>query len=74
VGDVNDHNPVWDQSQYNVNVSEVTPPGNVIMTLQAYDADIGLNGKLTYLFTPLQADTSLGLFALNASTGEVSSC
>ena len=72
VGDVNDHAPAWNQPQYTVNVSEITAVDTTVLTLAAYDADSGENGLLTYRFTPQQADTSLGLFALNQSSGEVS--
>ena len=72
VGDVNDHAPAWNQPQYTVNLSEITAVDTTVLTLAAYDADSGENGLLTYRFTPQQADTSLGLFALNQSSGEVS--
>ncbi|XP_070198664.1 protocadherin-9-like [Littorina saxatilis] len=71
VGDVNDHTPSWDQDQYTVNVSEITTVDTTVLTLQAYDADSGANGRLAYRFTPLQPDTALGLFDLNQTSGQL---
>ena len=49
VEDVNDNNPVFDQPLYAVSVSEETPVGTVVASVQAHDADDGLNGKIKFV-------------------------
>ena len=46
VGDVNDNNPIFERSTYDVIVPEDAPIGMTVMRVNAVDADAGLNGKV----------------------------
>ena len=46
--DENDNSPVLDKKSLRVVVREDTPPGNVITTISATDADSGEYGTVTY--------------------------
>jgi len=48
VTDVNDNPPVFSQSQFTISVIE-NAPADVIMTLSAYDDDVGHNALVTYM-------------------------
>jgi len=47
VTDVNDNSPTFSQSEYTISVTE-NAPADVIMTLTAYDDDVGDNALVTY--------------------------
>uniref|UniRef100_A0A669BKZ6 Protocadherin-16 n=1 Tax=Oreochromis niloticus TaxID=8128 RepID=A0A669BKZ6_ORENI len=46
--DVNDEVPWFEQSQYEVEISENQPPGTSVLTVSAADLDQGSNGQVTY--------------------------
>ncbi|XP_029113085.1 protocadherin alpha-8-like isoform X4 [Scleropages formosus] len=69
--DVNDNTPVFSKSLYKVNVSENTPAGAKILTLNATDLDEGVNGEIVYSFAGRGSLTSLDIFDINSQTGEV---
>uniref|UniRef100_A0AAX7TEQ5 Protocadherin-16 n=1 Tax=Astatotilapia calliptera TaxID=8154 RepID=A0AAX7TEQ5_ASTCA len=46
--DVNDEAPWFEQSQYEVEISENQPPGTSVLTVSATDLDQGSNGQVTY--------------------------
>lgn len=48
VEDVNDNDPAFSRSFYNVTVSEDLPRGTSLLQVHAYDADAGPNGLLQY--------------------------
>nr|XP_023681982.1 protocadherin Fat 4-like isoform X2 [Paramormyrops kingsleyae] len=48
VEDVNDNDPAFSRSLYNVTVSEDLPRGTSLLQVHAYDADAGPNGLLQY--------------------------
>ena len=47
VTDVNDNPPTFSQSEFSISVTE-NEPDDVIMTLTAYDDDVGNNALVTY--------------------------
>uniref|UniRef100_A0A5S6QZT1 Cadherin domain protein n=1 Tax=Trichuris muris TaxID=70415 RepID=A0A5S6QZT1_TRIMR len=54
--DVNDHNPIFEQSNYATLVSEAIEPGTSVLHVHAHDEDIGPNGQVQYHIAPGQAD------------------
>lgn len=50
ITDVNDLSPLFPQSQYSVEISEDTPIYSSIITVQADDPDLDLNGDIYYSF------------------------
>ena len=48
VQDVNDNSPIFNQSHFELRVSENTAPGTVVAMLEAVDIDAGTNAALTY--------------------------
>ena len=69
VTDVNDNRPVFAKPDgYLIQVSEDEPVGTTVITVNATDADIGANGKITYFLSfPVIAQS--GLFAIGSSSG-----
>ncbi|XP_013393116.1 protein dachsous [Lingula anatina] len=55
IRDVNDNQPAFDQSFYNVSIPEDTAAHTCILTVSASDPDCGVNAQVTYLIA-----TSLG--------------
>lgn len=45
---INDNEPIFDQSFYNVSVAEDTPVGTCLLQLSATDTDCGLNAMVNY--------------------------
>ena len=46
--DINDNPPVFDQTEYQVNVNESVPIGTNLAQVRAKDADEGKNAQLSY--------------------------
>ncbi|KAH9513820.1 Protocadherin-9 [Bulinus truncatus] len=69
ISDVNDNAPRFPQSEYKVNVGENTSPGAVILTLQAFDDDIGVNAAVTYRLSRNQDVGITELFAIDPVSG-----
>lgn len=68
--DANDNVPVFSQRVYKASVSENSPIGTVITTLNATDLDEGVYGEITYSFSHL-SDKMGGVFEINPQSGEV---
>ena len=62
--DINDNGPVFDTNNLNVTIREDFPVGHVVLTLQAFDRDTGLNAEL--VFNLLNGVTD---FSLESATG-----
>lgn len=50
VNDVNDHEPVFEKSEYSAVLSEFAPPGTYVASIGATDEDTGVNAEITYSF------------------------
>ena len=75
--DVNDHNPIFSQSVYTVNISHLTPIGTILIKLTAYDSDSDENAHIYYSLLSidgykLESNEENDLFHLNSYTGELS--
>ena len=63
VQDVNDHAPIFNQTQYTFSVSEARPENYKFGQVQATDVDMGNNGKIRYLVQNGQNVDVFGVFA-----------
>uniref|UniRef100_A0AAZ1Y2U1 Cadherin domain-containing protein n=1 Tax=Oreochromis aureus TaxID=47969 RepID=A0AAZ1Y2U1_OREAU len=68
--DANDNVPVFSQAVYKASLSENSPMGTVVLTVNAVDADEGLNGEVTYDFGHVAEDVK-SIFAINYKTGDI---
>ncbi|CAG9797944.1 unnamed protein product [Chironomus riparius] len=50
VNDVNDHEPVFEKSEYSAILSELAPPGTFVASITASDEDTGVNAQIYYDF------------------------
>ncbi|XP_027709300.1 protocadherin alpha-C2 isoform X6 [Vombatus ursinus] len=69
--DTNDNSPAFDQSTYRVQLREDSPPGTLVVKLNASDPDEGSNGELVYSFSSYTSERERQLFSINPVTGEV---
>ena len=68
VSDVNDHAPVFSELLLLLNVSEAHPPGSLVAQLQAFDADLGTNARITY---NIHVGNENGAFSIDPPTGNL---
>ncbi|KYN09067.1 Cadherin-related tumor suppressor [Trachymyrmex cornetzi] len=68
VNDVNDHEPVFQQSEYSAVLSEFAPIGSFVASISATDADSGLNARIYYEFG---SGNEQNWFAIDSDTGLV---
>lgn len=68
ISDVNDNAPSFNTSSIVTTAPENASIGDVIITLQAYDPDEGLNSEVRY---SIKSGNDVGLFTLNSTTGEL---
>ncbi|XP_071083815.1 cadherin-23-like [Haliotis cracherodii] len=77
VSAVNEADPAWGTNVpagTAFSVSESSPLGTSIVTIAATDADLGVDGAITYQLvstTPIAGAAVTGIFTLNAATGEL---
>ncbi|XP_043223379.1 protein dachsous-like [Amphibalanus amphitrite] len=67
--DVNDNEPVFDQSFYNVSVAEDQAVGHCILKVSATDPDCGVNAQVNYSIG--HGFKKLDSFSIRADTGEI---
>ncbi|NXN18284.1 CELR3 protein, partial [Indicator maculatus] len=72
VDDVNDNPPVFSSSRYEVGVPEDEVPGRVLLTVSATDLDAGVNALVKYRIVSQQPPTSLTVFLVDLTTGQLS--
>uniref|UniRef100_A0A3B5LLC2 Cadherin domain-containing protein n=1 Tax=Xiphophorus couchianus TaxID=32473 RepID=A0A3B5LLC2_9TELE len=68
--DANDNAPVCHRSVYKAEVRENSPEGTVVTTVEADDADKGVNGEVTFSI-PHVGKEAKQLFDVNVATGEI---
>ena len=68
IGDVNDHIPEFGSDVYHVSIPEQSGIGTTVGVVEATDADVGINGDLTYSIIAGDPD---GKFSIDPHTGEV---
>ncbi|XP_059554628.1 protocadherin beta-17-like isoform X2 [Myotis daubentonii] len=68
--DINDNAPEFAQLLYEVQVSENSPVGSLVITVSARDLDAGTHGELSYSFFQ-SSNQAIQVFELNAVTGEL---
>ncbi|XP_041741985.2 protocadherin gamma-C5 isoform X10 [Coregonus clupeaformis] len=69
--DINDNAPIFEQDLYEIQLSESTVPGTLVLTVRANDLDEGTNSKIEYSFESHTADSIQTLFVINLDTGEI---
>ncbi|XP_039766499.1 protocadherin gamma-A6-like [Ornithorhynchus anatinus] len=68
--DANDNSPIFAQSFYRTTVEENLPPGSIILTTEATDADEGSNSDITYSFIQT-SDSIYKMFQVDPKTGDI---
>ncbi|NXN07054.1 PCDBF protein, partial [Indicator maculatus] len=68
--DANDNTPMFSREVYEVSLAENSPPGQLVVKVDARDPDKGSNGKVQYTFSET-SEGSQKLFDLNPDTGEI---
>lgn len=66
VNDVNDHEPVFEKSEYSAILSELAPPGTYVAGITATDEDTGVNAQIYYAFV---SGNENQWFSINADSG-----
>ena len=61
--DVNDNSPVFDAATFQANIEEHSPAGTRVITVNATDADSGVNGEITYSVSTMLAGFTLSVDA-----------
>uniref|UniRef100_A0AAY5L5M8 Cadherin domain-containing protein n=1 Tax=Esox lucius TaxID=8010 RepID=A0AAY5L5M8_ESOLU len=69
--DTNDNAPSFDQDLYEIQLSENTGPGIVVLTVRANDLDDGTNSKIVYSFESHTPDSILKQFFIDQETGDI---
>ncbi|XP_062381381.1 protocadherin beta-16-like [Sardina pilchardus] len=69
--DTNDNAPQFDKESYNINLSENSPIGSLVVKLNATDLDEGTNAEITYLFSLYTSEKTQQTFSLNPDNGEI---
>ncbi|EPQ14877.1 Protocadherin-10 [Myotis brandtii] len=69
--DSNDNVPAFDQPVYTVSLPENSPPGTLVIQLNATDPDEGQNGEVVYSFSSHISPRARELFGLSPRTGRL---
>ncbi|KAG7257701.1 hypothetical protein CRUP_031903 [Coryphaenoides rupestris] len=69
VTDSNDNSPVFEKSSYVIEIPENSPPGKILIDLNATDQDEGSNGQVVYSFTGYASERMQDLFSIDPNTG-----
>lgn len=71
IQDVNDNQPIFNQSRYFATVPENATVGTSVLQVFATDIDAGENGEVEYTINRRQSDRE-GLFRIDPKTGQIS--
>ncbi|KAF5275554.1 hypothetical protein FQR65_LT04157 [Abscondita terminalis] len=66
VNDVNDHEPVFEKSEYSAILSELAPSGTYVAGITATDEDSGVNAQIYYAFV---SGNEHQWFTINSNSG-----
>uniref|UniRef100_A0A8C5N4G4 Protocadherin Fat 4 n=1 Tax=Gouania willdenowi TaxID=441366 RepID=A0A8C5N4G4_GOUWI len=66
VDDVNDNVPVFTSSTFHTTITEDAPTGTDVLLVNSSDADVGVNGVISYSLTG-----GHGQFSINPATGQI---
>nr|XP_034959261.1 protocadherin gamma-C5-like isoform X7 [Zootoca vivipara] len=69
--DANDNHPVFDKPTYYTRLVENSPPGTLVIKLNATDLDEGPNGEVQYSLSSHNSEALRRIFAINDTTGEI---
>ncbi|XP_021562970.1 protocadherin alpha-1-like [Carlito syrichta] len=69
--DVNDNAPLFDQAVYRAHLLETAGNGTLVATLNASDADEGVNGEIVFFFDGDISPNIQNKFRVDASSGEI---
>ncbi|XP_015284692.1 PREDICTED: protocadherin alpha-5-like [Gekko japonicus] len=69
--DANDNPPVFNQSVYRVKLLENAANGTLVIKLNAYDVDEGINKEISYFFSNNVPSSFTKVFSINSNTGEL---
>ncbi|KAL1434854.1 hypothetical protein MTO96_001739 [Rhipicephalus appendiculatus] len=71
ISDVNDNEPIFDQSFYNITVAEDEPIGKCVLRVSASDPDCGVNAMVNFTLGGGASSDFRQHFAVHPSTGEL---
>ncbi|KAG8000634.1 Protocadherin-17 [Nibea albiflora] len=71
VTDSNDNSPIFEKSSYVIEIPENSPPGKILINLNATDEDEGSNGQVVYSFTGYASERIQDLFSIDPNTGVI---
>ena len=71
IQDVNDNQPIFNQSRYFASVAENATIGTSVLQVFATDTDAGVNGRITYSINRRQSDRD-SVFGIDPRTGVIS--
>ncbi|XP_064481266.1 protein dachsous-like [Ornithodoros turicata] len=71
ISDVNDNEPIFDQSFYNITVSEDESVGKCLLKVSATDPDCGVNAMVNFTLASDLSRPFMGPFDVNPSTGQL---
>ncbi|KAK4886263.1 hypothetical protein RN001_002534 [Aquatica leii] len=71
VNDVNDHEPVFEKSEYSAILSELAPSGTYVAGITATDEDSGVNAQIYYAFV---SGNEHQWFTINSNSGLITTC
>ncbi|XP_049897650.1 protocadherin alpha-3-like [Epinephelus moara] len=69
--DINDNIPIFSETLYKTKIPENAPLGTIVITVNATDADEGLNSEIVYSLRSKDQDHVLDIFEIESQTGVI---